>query len=153
MRMVMLLGVFLFCVGVQVHGTPPVYKAPVLVPAYGPSYSPSEDFLKQILEELRGVRQELREIKGVMGGAPQGQEGALAVLSKRCASCHTDPAQKGDGFVLVEKDGVLAEFSLAEKRRIIRLVQKGDMPPSGKLPAEEVQLIEDFFNPEKGNNP
>lgn len=134
----------------QVYVQPQQYQnSAALLPAYGPSFSSSDDLLKQILEEVRGLR---KDVQGLKGGTPgQQQDGALGVVGTRCLSCHQDgkAQDKGGGFVLVEKDSSLAELSLAEKRRVVRLVQKGDMPPSGKLPDAEVKLLTEFFDPAK----
>jgi mono/diheme cytochrome c family protein len=126
--------------------TPPGAKQQVLVPAYQAAYSPSDDLLRQILEEVRGIRAELR-----MGPLGLKQDGA-GLLQGRCSACHQDGVadDKGGGFVLVEKDGALAELSLAEKRRVKRLVEQGKMPPGGGLPEAERKLVVDFMNnPEK----
>jgi len=129
--------------------TPPGYpyrQQEALVPAYGPTYSASDDLLKQILDEVKGLR---KDVQGLKAGQQPTQDGALGVVATRCLSCHQDgkAQDKGGGFVMVEKDGSLAEMSLAEKRRVVRLVGKGDMPPGGKLPEAEVKALTDYFTP------
>lgn len=131
-----------------VYATPPakVVYSPSndVVPAYGPTYSSSDDLLKQILEEVKGLRKDVQSLKQ---GAGQQQDGALAVIATRCLACHQDgkAQDKGGDFVLVEKDGALAELSVAEKRRIVRLTQQGKMPPTGKIADAEVKQLTEFF--------
>jgi len=133
------------CVALAVtgsHASPPV----ATVTAYGPQYSQSDDLLKQILDELKGLRQDVKALKAAPGAQ---QDGALGVIATRCLACHQDGTaeDKGGGFVMVEKDAKLAELSLAEKRRITRLVSQGKMPPSGKLPDGELKQLTEFFAP------
>ncbi|WP_149113028.1 cytochrome c [Limnoglobus roseus] len=118
----------------------------VLVPAYGPAFSGSDDLLKQILGELKGLR---GDVQAMRGGAVAPAGNAVGVIGARCASCHkAETAEdRGGGFVLVEKDGTPAELSLSEKRRLVRLVGKGEMPPSGKLAEAEVKQLSDYFTP------
>jgi mono/diheme cytochrome c family protein len=130
------------CVATNYYAPPP--KA--FVPAQGPSYDPSQALLVEIRDELRGLRQDVRGLQAVH--QPQ-QDGALAVVAKRCVSCHQSPADKGDGFVIVEADGKLAELSPGYQRSIVRAVSKGTMPPSGKLPDAEVKLLTEYFAPKE----
>ncbi len=101
-----------------------------LTPAYQPSYSLSDDLLKQLLEEVRGIRSELR----ASGIAKPGGTTLAGTLKANCAACHTAGVadQKGSGFILLEKDGSLAELSLAERRRVAKMVEQGKMPPPPK---------------------
>jgi mono/diheme cytochrome c family protein len=114
----------------------------VLVPAYQASYSSSEDLLKQILAEVRGLRADLRAGGG--GGAAT----LAGVVQQRCAQCHTSGKEdRGGDFVLLEKDGKLAELSLNERRRLLRLVQKGEMPPPPIVLSDgEKKVLVDFVN-------
>lgn len=135
----------LLCGGLAIAN--PSVKTVAYTPAYGPTYNSNDDYLKQILEELKGLRRDVQSLKA--GQQPSTQDGATSILATRCLSCHQDgkAQEKGGNFVLVEKDGTLAELSLAEKRRIIRMVQKGEMPPTGKLPDSEVKSLTEFFTP------
>lgn len=120
--------------------TPP---GQVLVPAYQPTYSATDDLLKQILEELKGLRAEVR------AGRPAQGADVASVIKTRCAACHVAKAadEKGSGFVLIEDDGALAELSLAEKRRIKRQVEQGRMPPGQPLVEAEKKLLVEHVTP------
>jgi cytochrome c553 len=157
-----LLGIVLLCAGhggaqqrcVTVQPTKQQsYVAPstALVPAYGGAYSSTDDVLLQILAEVKGLRTDVQALKSAQTGQGQAQQGALGIVATRCMSCHQDGVAKDKGgeFVMVEKDSTLAELSLGEKRRIIKMVTGGKMPPSGKLSEAEVKSLSEFFNPEK----
>ena len=118
----------------------------IFVPAYQVSYSAQEDLLKQILIELKGLRQ---DIQGLTPNTAPASNGA-SLLGSRCAGCHQDGVAetKGGGFVIVEKNGTLAELSLAEKRRMVRLVTQGKMPPTGALSVAEQKAISGFLSPQ-----
>jgi mono/diheme cytochrome c family protein len=148
-RHLTLFALFVLLSGVLVNATPPYRQD--LIPAQGPTYSPSEDYLKQIVANTASIDKRLERIEAKLGTSGQQQSGALGVIAARCLSCHQDgkAQEKGDGFVLVEKDGALAELSLAEKRRIVRQVTQGKMPPNGKLPDAEVKLLEEYFAPKE----
>ncbi len=121
------------------------------VPAYQASYSASDDLLKQLVEvnkltvvELRLLRQDLQGLRGGQAPVPAGLT-LQAVMVNKCAMCHgADVAQeKGAGFVLVEKDGKLAELSITEKRRVVREVENGRMPkaPHTLTPEERSAIL------------
>jgi mono/diheme cytochrome c family protein len=120
----------------------------VVVPAYQAGYSSQDDLLKQILIELQAMRREMRT--GGKGGAPEG----AALIGQRCASCHQDgkAEERGDGFVLVEADGKLADLSISDRRKIRRKLEKHAMPPGGGLPEAENAAVLAFVNqpPQKG---
>ncbi len=137
------LGVAVF----SAHGTPPV----VLVPAQQGTYSFNDDMLKQMVElnkltvvELRLLRQDVQALRA---GPPQPPAGLTlqAVIANKCVSCHgADVAvEKGASFVLVEKDGKLAELSITEKRRVVREVENGRMPkpPITLTPEERATIL------------
>lgn len=140
---------FILLLGIGASATPPKvqYQAD-LVPAYGGSYSQTDDLLLQIRDELKGLRKDVQSLKP---GAGSQQDAAVGILAAKCLSCHQDgkAEDKGGGFVLVEKDGALTELSVPQKRTIRRLVQQGKMPPSGKLPESEVKLLTEFFAPKE----
>ena len=138
---------FVLLAGIGLHASPPV-KHDAYVPAYGPQYSQNDDYLKQILEELKGLR---KDVQGLKQQQANPQEGATGVIAARCLGCHQDgkAQDKGGAFVLVEKDGTMSELSLAEKRRIVRMVGKGEMPPGGKLADTEIKVLSDYFTPKE----
>lgn len=149
MRWWTLLLLFVLLCGIGLHATPP--RQVEYVPAYGPSYDAGLDYQKQTVEILTRMDKRLERIEAKIGGAAN-QEGDLAsVLSRRCLSCHQDGAaeSKGGDFVLIEKDGKLAELSVAEKRRIVREVKSGKMPKDATLPEAEKKLLIEFFSPKE----
>lgn len=143
MRAHVVLLMFALSVGIHAHGQhcpAPIQVAPAveghgvakaLVPAYGAAYSASDDLLKQILEEIKGLRKDVQGLR--LGAAGSGNTLADAV-GRHCVQCHAAQVadDKGGGFVLVEKSSTLADLSLAEKRRVARLVEQGKMPPAGQ---------------------
>lgn len=122
-----------------------------------------QTFLKLVLDHNQQLRQENQQLKQAPrpdGGAgiarPVGRPTGLRdLVAKRCAGCHQlKNADKGGGFVLLEDDGSLPPFSIAEKRAIDRAAEKGTMPlkpgPDGKLvpdplPEEEVAVFRAEF--------
>lgn len=135
------LCLFVFVCGIGAHGSPPKVQTSAhgdyLVPAYGGTYSQTDDLLLQIRDELRGLRKDVQTLKL---GQAQGGELTLASLTvKHCAACHkVDVAtDKGGDFVMVEKDNAVTVFSVPEVRRIVKKVKSGTMPPDHKLSEEE----------------
>lgn len=124
---------------------PPQYRE-YLVPAYQTGYSPSDDLLKQILTELRALREEMKQA-GFSRSLPATD--LASILRNRCASCHQDPVAltKGDGIILVEKDGSPSVLSVVERRAIVRVIDDGSMPKGSKLSAEEKKLFDVLRNP------
>lgn len=117
----------------------------VLTPAYQASFSPTDQLLKEILDEMRGLRSDLRV--ALVGG--QVKTDAVAVLNQRCARCHQDgkAAGLGDGVILVERDGSVPPFSILEKRRILEQVRTGKMPKTGgPLAPNEKKAVEEFLS-------
>ena len=103
----------------------PAVVSPIIIPTYSASYTASQDgTLRDILAELRAIRQELRSSKGEAVSFQARGAG-------KCANCHQErnAGAAGGGFVLLENDGRLPPMSLPEKRRIVDLVSKGAMPP------------------------
>ena len=147
-RVAVLLLLFVLCCGLLADASP-LNKQETYIPAQGQTYSPTEDYLKQIATSVASIDKRLERLE--KAGTPAATDGWKTVVADRCLKCHQDGVaqDKGDGFVLVEKDGSLAELSLAEKRRIIRMVSQGKMPPSGKLPENEAKILTDYFAPEK----
>lgn len=142
MRALPLLLILPVCLATNYYAVP--QKA--LVPAHGPAYDPSQALLVEIRDEIRGLRQDVR---GLQAGQQPQQDGALGVLAKRCLPCHQSPADKGDQFVIVEKDGSLADLTPGARRSIVRAVSKGTMPPTGPLPDGEKKLLSEYFAPKE----
>lgn len=128
-------------VAVQHVAAVAAYVAPVYVPAYSASYNSEA---AGIIDELRKLREELRQANR---GEPAQAADFKTLMVQRCASCHADKKAQslGGGLVLVEDDGSLPPYSLAEKRRIVELVSKGQMPPKTQLPGHEVKAFAEAF--------
>lgn len=137
--------------GAGALATSPQYNPPTYTPAYQTGYNATEDLLKQVVVELRLLRQDVQTLR-VAGNVPQAGLTLQGVITIKCAACHRDGVaqDKGDGFVLLEKDGSLADFSLGDKRRIVRMVDKGLMPkPPATLSPEEKAVFQTLLPKEK----
>lgn len=115
-------------IGASTTATPPGGY----VPGPGPGYSPTDDLLKQLLEEVRQIRLELR----VAGMAKENTLTKAVVVKNRCASCH-NPEKASGGLVLMDKSGNLAELSLFEQKHVAEAVSTGKMPPPEKGPLSD----------------
>lgn len=145
--------------------TPPVVPAPQAV-------APAD--LRAIADSLRAIDARLRSLEGKPApatpappppapppageqprpadpfnpGTPQAQTApagnALAIVTAKCAQCHSGTAEKGGGLVLVE-GGALAKLADRAGRKAIGTVYRGTMPPksSGVAPLtdEEVSVL------------
>lgn len=108
---------------------------------YDTGFSQEAALLKQLLDEVKGLREDVRAIAG--GAAPGGTT-LEAVIKNRCARCHSAERAKaaGDEFVLIEKDGKLSDLSVSQKRSVVRKVKKNEMPPPpAQLSEAEKKLI------------
>lgn len=126
------------------HATTPQQQ--LLVPAYQSGYSATDDLLKQLLAEVRGLRQDVQSLRGL--GTPAGVADGGALLKTRCASCHTEgkAEDRGGGFVLVLKDGAIAPLSLYEQRKVSEQLRAKKMPMGGTpLSSGEIDLVEKFL--------
>jgi mono/diheme cytochrome c family protein len=120
--------------------TPPARSTPV--PAYQAGTSAEALLLKELLTELKGLRGDVQALAGKSAVADKD-----ALVRLRCGSCHgADSAKdKGDDFVLVEKDGSLTPLSFRDKRLVREAVESGRMPKGRALSAEERKsLVEKF---------
>lgn len=144
----------------QVVVAPVVQALAVAVPAYGAGYSPQPadpELLRQLLEEIRAMRAELRAaLQQGQPAQPAQEPSAAALLDNSCAKCHKagDADSKGGGFVMVEADGKLSLLSLEHKNRIARRIQNGSMPPAKSVnrplsDAERKSLVEFFTKPKE----
>jgi mono/diheme cytochrome c family protein len=127
------------------------------IPIYGSSYQNSqaapsamtEELLKLIVEELKGLREEVQLLREgnhqpALGGAPS----VLAVnpkliVTKNCGGCHNanDAAKKGGDLILLEKNGSLIQLSSSVKNAVFERVGNGTMPPSGKINEDDKKVI------------
>jgi mono/diheme cytochrome c family protein len=110
----------------------------VLTPAYQAGFNGAEAMLKDIRDEIRGLRADLRS-----GGAGGQSVSVESLVKARCASCHSADAapEKGGDFVMVEGDKVI-DFRPLERRRIAAKVRAGQMPPGAPLPENEKKAFE-----------
>jgi hypothetical protein len=136
-RHLTLCALLLLCVPVGTARPP--YGQESLVPSGGAAYSPTEDLLRQILDEMKGLRQDVR---GLQGGSQQGGDGK-AVLVARCLKCHS--AAKGDNFVLLLASGGKPPFSLREQKQIEGAIDGGTMPKDGTLTEAEKKALKEFL--------
>jgi mono/diheme cytochrome c family protein len=122
------------------------------VPTYGASYQyPQQssgeqaDLLRQLLEEIRAMRADLRSLQqNVPATAANGQ----TIVENSCIKCH-QPAlagKAGTDFLLVDGEGRLAQLSDREKARIrSRVAVARNMPPGKPLPPEQAKAVVDFL--------
>ena len=129
-----------------------VAAAPILLPSYYPvqgNYGQAqlqEDVLRQILEELKSIREELG---GRIGGGGLSLE---VVAQQACASCHSEGKNPKGGFIMVGKDGkVNPLLTLADKKLIALRVQTDDpkikMPPEKKLTPSAIKVVTEAVKP------
>lgn len=110
-----------------------------LAPAYQSGFDAHLGMLKEIRDEMRALRVELRS--GIGGGQTVSFESAAR---NRCVSCHAanQADDKGGGFAMFDEQSKLIDFRPLERRRIAEKVRKGEMPPGQPLSAEEKKLFE-----------
>lgn len=138
---------------------PVVQALAVAVPAYGAGYAPPQqtadaETLRQLLEEIRAMRAELRAALQQAQQQPQAVD-AGALAGSVCARCHqaSQADARGGGFVMVEDDGSLSVLSLEHRNRIRRRIENGSMPPprsaSRPLTDGEKKSLVEFFTKNK----
>lgn len=147
-----------------------VYAPPVVpatpAPAAQAGVPPAD--LRAIADSLRAIDQRLRSLEGKPApapaapaapaqerpadpfnpGTPQAQAqpagNALAIVTAKCAQCHSGNAEKGGGLVLVE-GGTLSKLADRAGRKTISTVYRGTMPPKSSgippLTDEEVSVL------------
>lgn len=123
--------------------------AAVVVPLYGAVYAPqqqtqalSDDVLREILLELRNLREEVSAIRE--NRLPLTMPASAGpVLNGKCAACHglKVAEAKGAGLVLVDDKGQPWRLSGPEKRAVREQVQTGKMPKGGSLTQQEKAAI------------
>lgn len=134
------LCLFVLLTAIGAHGSPPKVQTSAhgdyLVPVAGPQFSPSDDLLKQILEELRGLRKDVQTLR--LNQSP-GELTVAALAPKYCMKCHKIDVAETDGgnFVMFDEKGELVPFSVNESRKISKKVETNAMPPGKKLAEEE----------------
>lgn len=137
------LWILLFVVGIAALAL----ANPTYVPTYSARYS-DDTTLREMLSELKGIRAELKALR------QQGQtqsplpKDLKSFVTLHCAKCHNETKAEGD-FTLLMKDGKVAPLSVAEKKRIMRMVTKGDMPKDHPLSEAERLLLNDLLFPKE----
>lgn len=124
---------------------------PAYQPTYSARYTATEDgLLRDILGELRGIRSEIQALRR-QGAQAKPVANLQELFAARCASCHAEAIadKKGAGFVLLTKDGKVPPLSLAEKKRIVRMVGRGEMPPTLPFTDEEKEVLQGFLYPKE----
>ena len=74
---------------------------------------------------------------------------ALILLHNKCSACHTEDRaeSRGGGQIILNTDGSVAPLSLAERRRLVEVVEKSEMPPRGnsQLSESEKRILKSEF--------
>jgi len=126
---------------------------PLYIPTYGASYQyqqtsgATDDLLRQLLEEIRGMRAEMRALQGNSPTASIAS--GKAIVEASCISCHQPAlaAKKGTDFLLVDGEGNLAALSPKEKARInARVAVARNMPPGKALPPDQAKAVVCFLS-------
>src|ERR1051326_2829636 len=68
---------------------------------------------------------------------------AASLLSEKCLKCH-DSAKKSGGLDLSTRATAASALGDAARSRLVKAVAEGRMPPSGKLPGEEIALLKSW---------
>lgn len=133
---------------------PLAYAVPVAygyVGYYNANYSAEQQLIKdqaafiklqtEAYQQLRQALTQPRSEQPAAGDAPQGYADYEAFARARCLKCHQDgtKAAEENGFIMFEKDGKIAPFSVPERRRQEDLIRRGLMPPGGGLGQNERQ--------------
>jgi hypothetical protein len=70
---------------------------------------------------------------------------AAGLLSEKCLKCH-DSMKRSGGIDLTTKATASLILGTLSSSRLLRAVSTGKMPPSGKLPAEEIELLKQWIS-------
>lgn len=134
-----------------VQAPPPVYyqPAPVQLPtkatpqqapfaqAPTPQYPPG---YQQPAQQAFGAAPTPPPLRQPPGAG--GDQAVAQILGSRCARCHTAPATKGAGIVLLDPQGNLAPMNAALMLAVQEDVKTGHMPKDGpQLPDDELAII------------
>lgn len=128
------------------HATPP---AGYVIPGNGAGYDPHARQLAAILEELKGIREELRQQRAGAPAKPGADRKAARdqYLLRACAKCHTPTRADGGkdgGFPLFDDDEgrALRRLSPREQAEVADRVKRGDMPPGKPAAPKERELFD-----------
>lgn len=102
--------------------------ATVPVQTYSAGRSYDEGTLREILFEIKGVREELKALRAA--AAATRPLTLTEIIRTKCAACHAEGVykQKQAFAMLLREDGTVPPFSLIEQQRIIREVRSNRMP-------------------------
>lgn len=122
------------------------------IPTYSAKYSAGEDgYFRDIIIELRGIRSEIQALRRQQAPVAKLPASLAELVTLRCAGCHAEGVaeKKGAEFVLLAATGKVPPLSLKEKKRIMRQVTSGLMPPGAPLPEEEKDLLNSLLYPKE----
>lgn len=105
--------------------------------------------LADLTKELSTLRGELARARGGNRESGTALGSGAGLLAARCSKCHgaTAAEEKGGGFVLIEANGKPSVLSLEQRKRTIRKIANGTMPPPpAKLDDGERKAIAEFLN-------
>ena len=126
---------------------------PVYLNTYGARFMGEPDpTLKEILVELRKLNANVEALRGTQVPAEPRPLSLKALVTARCAGCHSEKvaATKGGDFVLLDAKGQVVPLSVAEKKRIVREVTADRMPKVGGLLSEvEKNALQEFLFPKE----
>lgn len=151
-RLFLFVGIAGAMVGSGLRATNP---APVAytVPTYGARLS-DDAGSREMLAELRKIRIAVEAMQRAQQAFERPPASLKALVTERCAKCHGESVadKLGSAFVLLNADGTVPPFSLAEKRRIIRETKADRMPKDKPLTDLEKTSLEQFLFPKEEVN-
>ena len=120
------------------------------VPTYGARLS-DDAGSREMLAELRKIRVAVEAMQRAQQAYERPPVSLKALMTDRCAKCHAEAVadKSGGGFVMLNADGTVLPFSLAEKRRIIRETKADRMPKDKPLTDLEKSSLELFLFPKE----
>jgi mono/diheme cytochrome c family protein len=101
---------------------------------------------KQVLPQQQQQKPEQKPEQSLEQSKTDILQKGLAIVTKRCGSCHDDKTakSKGDGFVLL-KDGALVELTDKQVLTTTKKVLSGNMPKTGSFAEGEAPLFMEFL--------
>lgn len=109
-------------------------------PLYGATSRPVADpfAYQELLNEIRLLR------KAVEAQNPNRVASTpwTTMYNENCASCHSrSTAGQGNGFVLLEDNGELAQITPVQMLKVVYKTYKGEMPPRKRLSDTDISLV------------
>ena len=134
-----LLAVFVLLIGALfVCSNPPQQLS---IQAYGPGFDPGLSLLKEIRDEIRSLRADVRSQMPSGGPMTQSMD-YQSVIQLRCAKCHESSVSEaeGGGFTLME-NGKIVDLRTHDVKHIAKRTSNGTMPPGGGLSEGEKKAL------------